>query len=369
MSLEQEIEVARKQVVSDGYEMSFGEVMNLYQNREIVISPDFQRLFRWDPSRKTRFIESLLLGIPIPPIFVYQDESGIWELIDGLQRLSTVLEFAGLLLGENGEAKEPSTLEGTNFLPSLAGKRWEPSSEETGDGIGRSQQLQIKRARVRVEILKQESDPQAKYELFQRLNTGGASLSEQEVRNCIAVMINREFHEWLLERAALAEFQTVVAQTDTARERQSIVELALRFVAFRNIPYSPGLDVHEYLDDALFRLAGPDSTLNLDIEADVFTRTFVTLEEALHDRAFRKWDGNSFSGKFLMSLFEVVATGVAANIDAIEQLGEPGAGAFIEQRCKDLWNDPTFTRNNGAGIRGTTRLANLLPLGPDFFRP
>lgn len=369
MSLESEIELARKQVVSDGYEMSFGEVMSLYQQREITISPDFQRLFRWDLSRKTRFIESLLLGIPIPPIFVYQDEDGVWELIDGLQRLSTVLEFAGLLVGNDGELRPPSVLEGTHFLPSLAGRRWDPLGEDVDDGIGRAQQLQVKRARIRVEILKQESDPQAKYELFQRLNTGGASLSEQEVRNCVAVMINRAFHEWLLERASLPQFRTTIAQTDTARERQMETELALRFFAFRNVPYTPGLDVHEYLDDALFKLAGPEATVNLTSEAGVFTRTFTLLETAMHDRVFRKWDGTAFTGKFLMSLYEVVATGVSANIDAIESLGAAESTAFIERRCKDLWGDETFTRNNGAGIRGTTRLANLLPMAPSFFRP
>lgn len=369
MSLEAEIEVARKQVVSDGYEMSFGEVMNLYQNREIVINPDYQRLFRWDISRKTRFIESLLLGIPVPPIFVYQDENGVWELIDGLQRLSTVLEFAGVLIGEDGEAVEPSVLEGTNFLPSLAGKQWKRSTDESADAIGQAQQLQIKRARIRVEILKQESDQQAKYELFQRLNTGGAALSEQEVRNCIAVMINKEFHEWLGARASLPAFQTTVAQTDAARERQSETELALRFIAFRNVPYAVGLDVHEYLDNALIKMAGSDSTIDLDAEAVVFERTFGLLATVMGDRTFRKWDGRSFAGKFLMSVFEVVSTGVSMNIDAIEALGAEQAAAFVERRCKELWSDETFVRNNGAGIRGTTRLANLLPMAEGFFRP
>ncbi|MCH8049632.1 AmmeMemoRadiSam system protein B [Patescibacteria group bacterium] len=86
MRLDEQISVARTEIVSDGYDMSVGEIINLYKDEEIVISPDFQRLFRWDSTRKTRFIESLLLGIPIPPIFVYQDEKGVWELIDGLQR-------------------------------------------------------------------------------------------------------------------------------------------------------------------------------------------------------------------------------------------------------------------------------------------
>ena len=125
MSLDKEIQRARQEIVSDGYDMSVGELMNLYRDREIEISPDFQRLFRWDESRKTRFIESLLLGIPIPPIFVYQNEEGVWELIDGLQRLSTIFEFAGILRSpENDhETYVPSILEGTKYLPSLANKR------------------------------------------------------------------------------------------------------------------------------------------------------------------------------------------------------------------------------------------------------
>lgn len=79
------------------------------------------------------------------------------------------------------------------MLPSLAGKRWEDSDQLTSDGIGKTQQLQIKRARLRVEILKMESHPHAKFELFQRINTGGSQLSEQEVRNCTAIMLNRQF--------------------------------------------------------------------------------------------------------------------------------------------------------------------------------
>ncbi len=367
MDLGQEISLARKQVVSDGYEMSFGEVMSLYQSAEVVINPDFQRLFRWDLSRKTRFIESLLLGIPIPPIFVYQDADGIWELIDGLQRLSTVLEFAGVLRKEDGTVREPSVLEGTFFLPSLDGKRWEPSGADAADGIGKAQQLQIKRARIRVEILKQESDPHAKYELFQRLNTGGASLSEQEVRNCVAVMIDRTFNQWIHECRSFAAFQGAAKQTEAAAERQQDTELVLRFFAFRNVPYTRGLDVHEYLDKALFNLAS-SGTLDRDAEGDVFRRTFTLLNDTMGARAFKRWDGADFTGKFLQSMFEAVATGVSRNIDAIEALGEE-AGQFIEDRCRELWSDPTFEQSNGAGVRGTTRLANILPMAGDFFRP
>lgn len=141
MALADEIKAARKKVVTDGYEMSLGEIISLYKSDELVIDPAFQRLFRWDDERKTRFIESLILGIPIPPIFVYQDENGVWELIDGLQRLSTVLQLTGDLDGSAADELGPLVLNGTRFLPSLDGKRWIESAPKAGDGLGNRSKL------------------------------------------------------------------------------------------------------------------------------------------------------------------------------------------------------------------------------------
>jgi hypothetical protein len=365
MPLKEEIEEARREIVSDGYEMSLGELVNLYRDQEIIINPAFQRLFRWDPFRKTRFMESILLGIPFPPIFVYQDENGVWELIDGLQRLSTVFEFMGILRIDNGSIASPSSLEGTKYLPSLAGKRWD-GDESNENGIGQAQQIQIKRARLRVEILKSESDPKAKYELFQRLNTGGAGLSEQEVRNCVAVMINKPLYDWLIGWAALPEFVATTDLTEYAEKRQAATELALRFFAFRSVPYQRGLDVHEYLDNALIEIAS-SKDFDTQAEGEAFRRTFELLDRAMGDSAFKRWNGQTFMGKFLMSVFEVVATGVSSNLDHIEALPDPDG--FIVGRCKSLWENTTFQKNSGAGIRGTTRLANLLPMAREFFRP
>ena len=366
MSLEEEIKTARTEIVSDGYEMSVGEVLNLYRDGEILISPDFQRLFRWDISRKTKFIESLLLGIPIPPIFVYQDVNGIWELIDGLQRLSTIFEFVGVLRLEDGALAEPSVLEGTRFLPSLSGSRWPSEGGDSQNGFSVPMQLQIKRARLRVEILKNESDPKAKYELFQRLNTGGANLSEQEVRNCVAVMLNGSFYRWLKELSERANFLETIDQTDYALEKQMASELALRFFAFRCVPYSNGLDVHEYLDNALMWLA-TGNNLDQPSEAKVFDDTFELLKNAMGAKCFKRWDGSDFKGKFLMSVFEVVVKGVSSNLDAVKAQADPCE--YIESRCKALWEDPVFSENSGGGIRGTTRLAKLLPMAKEFFRP
>src|ERR1039458_8278196 len=100
--LAEEIASAQRSVKTDAYQMSIGEIVSMYDSSEIIIDPEFQRFFRWEIGQKSKLIESLLLGIPLPPIFVFEREDSKWELIDGLQRLSTILEFMGKLRGPDG---------------------------------------------------------------------------------------------------------------------------------------------------------------------------------------------------------------------------------------------------------------------------
>ncbi|MEL6302733.1 MAG: DUF262 domain-containing protein [Pseudomonadota bacterium] len=368
MALIDEVQAARQEVVTDGYEMSLGEVINLYKDSELRIDPIFQRLFRWDDQRKTRFIESLLLGIPVPPIFVFQDGDGVWELIDGLQRVSTILQLTGDLRGERADELGPLILNGTRFLPSLDGKRWSDATQDNENGLGSKLQIEIKRARLRVEILKAESAESAKYELFQRLNTGGASLSEQEVRNSIAVSLNKAFYDWFSDLAKNQDFMETTRQTPAALEREAGTELVLRFLAFRSVPYQSGMDVHEYLDDALFNLA-TDTDYDMASEGATFNRTFSFLRTALGASSFQRWDGEKFTGKFLMSLYEVIATGVSKNLDAYAALSEEHRNRVLVEKAHELPNIDIFEENSGAGVRGTTRLTNLLPRAQDLMAP
>lgn len=88
-----QIENDQENVKTDKMDMSVGEIVSLYENEELLINPSYQRLYNWDDERKTNFIESIILGIPIPSIFVVEDENGIWELVDGLQRVTTLVTF------------------------------------------------------------------------------------------------------------------------------------------------------------------------------------------------------------------------------------------------------------------------------------
>ena len=201
-NLSDKIKELRKEIVSDSYSMSIGELISLYTDEELDIHPRFQRLFRWQSYQKTRFIESILLNIPIPPIFVSQNEEGVWDVIDGVQRLSTIFQFVGKLKDQDGNTVDKLVLEGTKALPELEGLYWESDSLETS--LPKDVKLDFKRARIVINIVKKESDTSAKYELFQRLNTGGSSLSDQEVRNCLMIMSNPSLYDFV-ERLSLNE--------------------------------------------------------------------------------------------------------------------------------------------------------------------
>jgi len=147
MPLEDQIASRAKEIHTDGYPMSIGEVLSLYNDGDMDIHPEFQRIFRWDDDQKSRLIESLLLRIPIPPIFVSQRLDGVWDIIDGVQRLSTIFEFIGVYRDEGNKLIEPSTLRATEYLPDLDGYRWEqdgPTGKVFTDALRRD----IKRAKL-----------------------------------------------------------------------------------------------------------------------------------------------------------------------------------------------------------------------------
>lgn len=169
--LQGEIDHKRQEIRFDHYSMSIGEWISLYQQGDLEIL-GFQRAFHWSSHQKTYLIESILLGIPIAPIFVSQRKDGIWNVVDGLQRLSTIYEFIGILKDKDGNQVPPLVLQKTEYLPSLGGKIWKDEEHPEGSikGFTPTQRLLIKRSKIDVNILLEESESSFPYELFQRLN-------------------------------------------------------------------------------------------------------------------------------------------------------------------------------------------------------
>lgn len=369
MSLQAEIEAKRALLKTDAYPMSIGELSNLYRDEELDIHPEFQRFFRWTEEQKTRLIESLLLGIPIPPIFVAQRADGVWDVVDGVQRLSTIFQFMGLLRDEGGQTLPALELEATKYLPSLQGMKWE--DEDAAKSFTPSQRLFIKRAKLDMSIVLRESDDISKYELFQRLNTGGTSLSDQEVRNCILVMVNPDLFRWLRTLAQDANYLECIAITDRAMDERYDMELALRFLVLRQItePLLRNIgDLGEFLTARMVEMAQPNA-LNRTQEEEAFRQTFELLARDAKADAFRRYDSarDRFVGGFLISAFEVVAIGVGHHHQSI-LASQPAMN--IVHKIKSLWNDQDFLQGAiSSGVRASSRIPKTIPLGRRLFQP
>ncbi|MNC08561.1 hypothetical protein D3C76_871010 [compost metagenome] len=369
MSLIDEVNERRKEIRTDGYSISIGEWLSLYENGEVDIHPEFQRIYRWSEAQKTNLIESILLGIPVPPIFVSQRTDGVWDVVDGLQRLSTIYQFIGQLKDEDGNKIPPLVLSGTKYLPSLEGKKWE-GEEHIGDedpnSIGLNLRLTIKRSKLNVSIILKESDETAKYDLFQRLNTGGSRLSAQEVRNCILVMLNKEFYFWLVELASFDKFVECTALSDRTINEAYNIELVLRFVIFSLIDprdlESMG-DVGVFITEKMRDIC-TDKDFDTALWGRLFRQTFTILSDTCADNAFKRFNINKqkFSGGFLVSQYEVVSYGLAYNISKDSHDDD------IERRVSSLWENKEFTDWSGSGMTATRRLPHLIPLGREVFK-
>jgi hypothetical protein len=367
MALQDEISQKSAEVKSDNYSMSIGELSNLYKDKEMDIHPEFQRFYRWSDTQKTKLIESILLGIPIPPIFVSQRGDGIWDVVDGLQRLSTIFQFMGILIDENNEKVAPLVLQGTKYLPSLDGKVWEDSSDPD-NSFDNSQRLFVKRAKIDVNIILKESSESSKYELFQRLNTGGSPLSSQEIRNCILVLENRSMFLWLKELSQDENFVNTTSLTDKALLEKYDMELVLRFIVFRKADVTKvgGVgDLSEFLTDKMVDIAR-DKNFDFEMEASAFRSTFKTLNDKVGSDCFRKYDLNKkkFLGGFLVSAFEIVALGLGYNYDSFIS---KNIDIDLSEKVKQVWGEQLFINSSGSGSKVSTRLPKIVPLGRQIF--
>lgn len=366
MSLLDQINKKRREIKTDGYPMSIGEWTSMYENKELDIHPEFQRFYRWTPAQKSALIESILLGIPLPSIFVSQRQDGVWDVVDGLQRLSTIFQFMGILKTEDNKKIKPLVLESTKYLPALGGVQWD-NKKEPMKSLPKDLQLVIKRSKISASIVLKESDESAKYDLFQRLNTGGSELSPQEVRNCLLVMINKKFFDWLKDLPKLESFITTTALSDRPLEEAYDTELALRFVLLAQIlkeeVKSIG-DVGVFLTEKMTEVAQDKKFKPIPVK-QLFEETFAVLEEVLSDDAFKRYNvtKNRHEGGFLLSLFEVVALGVAFNIGA----GTLCAKFKIADRARAVWKDKDFTEWARSGVTATRRLPRLIPYGRKIF--
>lgn len=365
MSLKEEIMEKRKEIVVDSYPMSIGEIMNLYKDGELDVHPEFQRFYRWDEEQKTKLIESILLGIPIPPIFVAQRTDGKWDVIDGQQRLSTVLQFLQVLKQENGSCYKPLVLGGTKFLPSLKGVRWDSDELFSGE-----QKIAFKREKLNFTIIKETGENDlAKYEMFQRLNTGGTHLSAQELRNCLLIMINKELYDLIIKLNDNLDFQSCTPLTDNQFGERYDLELIVRYLLYtyfsgdflNKVDKSRSMD--SFLTEELEQYARQkDNSITVDV-AQKFSRIFKLLNKQLGENAFKKYQEKKFKGPVMLASFESIIPGLYLNIDYWEK-----HQSEIEKKITDIYCESAFETATRRGIRALDRMCQLISFSREWFK-
>lgn len=361
-NLEKQITDERARLSTDRMDISFGELINMYKAGELIIRPEYQRLFRWTRSQKTTLIESILLGIPVPPIFVAEDTNGVWELVDGLQRISTIISFFGeldeklLTVNASKDLEEYEEEKNINKWTLESGSLVEDLEDFNVDTLPKKYIINIKRAVCRVEILRGQSNTDMKYELFKRLNSGGSKLTPQEIRNAIYRGIDPKVNV-LTERLSENQgFKTLVELSTQKRKELYDQELILRFVAFFNNVDRVNSNTENFLDKFM-----QEAVEDKDFDTKFYEELFIKVIKMIQDACDRTVFQNG-RNTFVPAYYEGIMIGIAQNIERYESNPQ-----LIPEKVSLLKENNDFKKYSGSSSNSRSRVRNRLRKANEIF--
>lgn len=292
-TLQAQLDGERRLVSFDNYDLSVRELMAMFSEGNLYIPPEYQRQFIWDDDRQSMLVESIFLGIPIPNIFFATNPDASWEVVDGVQRLCSLFRFIGdKKVLEIIDRESPLKIRGLEKLNLLNGKQF--------DEIDKTLQLSFQTRPVRITVLNDKSDENVRFDLFERLNTGGVSLTHQEIRNCI---FRGKFNEDLKKLSGDANFNKIVKLKESEQSNGTKEEYVLRFFSYYEKYSEFDHSVKDFLNDYM----SENSKKNISPKLKkLFSKTFTFLKEELPHGVCR-------GGRRLTpaNLYEAVAVGTA----------------------------------------------------------
>lgn len=269
-----------KKIRVDPKNFSIKEVKQKIDEKQIDLSPDFQRGFVWtDITRKSRLVESVLLRIPLPVFYVSENEDGSYQVVDGVQRLTVLKSFL------NNEFK----LKNLEYLEECEGKYYDTKGSSKKESLPVLYKRRIDDTMLLFNVIDSQTPPQVKFDIFRRINTGGKALNRQEIRNCFATAETRT----LIRKLAKDEKFLEATRGSISSTRMADQDIILRFIAFY-------MQDHDYKDQKSYRGGMDnylDNTVNLlngmtqDELNEIGAAFLLAMENAYNvfgDRAFRK---------------------------------------------------------------------------------
>lgn len=328
-----QLEKQRRRVDFDTYDITVQQLIAMVESGAIDVAPVYQRQFRWDSDKRAHLVESVFLGVPVPSLFMATNRDATWELVDGVQRLSTLIQYAG-----SGTARSRLGLQTPLVIDDL-----EKLSELNGTtfaALPDSLKLQFLLRPMKVITLSDKSDLVVRFDLFERLNTGGVALTNQEIRACI---YRGQFNEFLERLAKDPDFRAVVRLTQRQEEDGTREECVLRFFAFlhqyEKFVHSVVTFLNDYMREA-------SATFQYEAGEKLFRQTFHQLTKALPSGIVRS------SGRKItpINLYEAVAVGAALALRASPKVVTKGATGWVgSDELKALTTGAT---NNRATVVG-----------------
>ena len=198
-----------RKITTQAYDKSVSDIVRMIEDKDIRLDPDYQRNYVWDNKKASMLIESIILNVPIPVIYVSQEEDDSWSVIDGLQRLSSLKRFF------DGKFK----LSGLEILSDL--------NKSDITTLNPKALRMLKNGLLRVIMITHDSNEEIKYDVFMRLNTGSVHLTEQELRNCLyRGTLNKFLKEVVQNQKWLA-----LMGLKEPHKRMADREMVLRFLA------------------------------------------------------------------------------------------------------------------------------------------
>ncbi|MFO0576146.1 MAG: DUF262 domain-containing protein [Polyangia bacterium] len=278
------------------------EVSSLYEKHQrgrLRLNPEYQRKFVWDQKQASRLIESILLGVPLPMIYLAEQADGKEEVIDGQQRLTSIFFF----LDGRFAAQSSFKLIGVN--KEVNGKSFKELDEESQD--------RIRGFSIRTVTFTKESDVDLKYMIFERLNSGSVKLNHQELRNCTCW---GPYNDLLKDMATENDFVKLLGFAEDAGDRKMRdVELVLRFAAFYHSGYRGyKAPMKNFLNRDMERHRHIDQHDANDLKAS-FRNALGLVKTMLGDKAFRRFirgrgedcrDGKWEIQKYNVALYDVL---------------------------------------------------------------
>jgi hypothetical protein len=209
-----------RKLVTQPYDLAVSELVAQITNEELHLNPVYQRRYVWDDVKASKLIESLLINVPIPVIYLAEEDDGTRSTIDGQQRLRSIHRYLD----------NQFSLKGLDVLTELNGSRFHELSQ--------TEQRLIRKRAIRCIVIGEESHPDIRFDVFERLNTGSVALTSQEIRNSA---YRGSFNEALHELADLDIFRRCLS--NRANTRMASEELVLRFFALDEslVEYRPSL--------------------------------------------------------------------------------------------------------------------------------